>query len=388
MQYIVFLLITWRDVLLKILHIIDSGGLYGAEVMLLTLAREQRKIGLFPVIASLGEKRTAEKPLEIAAREAGIPVKIFRMPPGLSIRGIRDILAYREAEDFDLIHSHGYKGNILFGFLPARLRKVPIAATLHGWTSSSSVSKMRLYEWLDAKSLSFLDAVAVVNKNMLNHPRFPTITPKKLFTIDNGIPKEKVEDITLDQDIIKFCQNDFVIGTIGRYSPEKGFDVLLQALHFLHKRLGEVKLIVIGDGPCRRALIEQAKLLGISSHVFFTGYRKNADAYMQLMDVYVISSFTEGLPITLLEAMREKVPVIATRVGGIPDVLTHGKEAFLVPPKNAYLLAQSIEKIFEDPKRTSERAENAYEKFVQNYSRRKMTMSYLKLYEQICKTVN
>lgn len=369
--------------MLKILHIIDSGGLYGAEVMLLTLAREQQRLGLHPIIASIGEKAIVEKPLEIAAREAGIPVKIFRMAPGLNIRGVRDVLAYRTTENFDLIHSHGYKGNILFGFLPERLRKVPIVATLHGWTSTSGFSKMRLYEWLDAKALSFLDAVIVVNKNMLAHPRFPALSEKKIFTIDNGIPEEFSAKIQLEPDVVEFCRGEFVIGSIGRYSKEKGFDILLHALHLLLRGGGRAKLLIIGDGPCREELHNIAESLGIDENVLFAGYRSHAEAYMKLMDLYVISSLTEGLPITLLEAMRARVPVVATCVGGIPDVLTDKKDALLVPAQDADALAQAFVTVMDDRERAEKRANNAREKFLLKYSSRKMAASYLEVYRKI-----
>ena len=103
---------------LKIFHFIDSGGLYGAEVMLINLAREQQAAGLQPVIGSIGEVGISEKALESAARKEGIPVKTFRMKPGINVQGIRNILAYCHANGFHVIHSHGYKGNIFLVFCP------------------------------------------------------------------------------------------------------------------------------------------------------------------------------------------------------------------------------------------------------------------------------
>ena len=106
---------------MRVLHIIDSGGMYGAEVMLLNLVEEQIRQGLKPVIASIGDNQTGEKPLEIEAHKRGFPLKIFRMRPGPNFIGAWKILNYAKSIDCNLLHSHGYKGNILFGFLPKKI---------------------------------------------------------------------------------------------------------------------------------------------------------------------------------------------------------------------------------------------------------------------------
>jgi len=149
---------------LKILHIIDSGGLYGAEIMLLHLIDEQKKLGLKPVLLSIGRKGIAEKPIEIEASKREIEVHKFRMRSGPNIVWAIKILLFAQKNAFDLMHSHGYKGNILFGFMPKPVRKLPLISTLHGWTSTTGFSKMRVYLWLDSLSLRFIDAVVLVNK--------------------------------------------------------------------------------------------------------------------------------------------------------------------------------------------------------------------------------
>src|SRR3989337_2476449 len=118
---------------MKVLHIIDSGGLYGAEVMLLNLVQEQLRLGLDPVICSIGEKRFFEKPLESEGLKRGFKIKKFRMRAGPNLLGAYKILRFAHIGKFDLMHTHGYKGNILFGLLLRGLRKIPLVSTLHGW---------------------------------------------------------------------------------------------------------------------------------------------------------------------------------------------------------------------------------------------------------------
>ena len=131
---------------------------------------------------------SGEKPLEIEARQRDFPVKTFRMRPGPNFIGAWKILNYAKSIDCHLLHSHGYKGNILFGFIPKKIRHLPLITTLHGWTSSGTTfSRMRLYEMLDSWSLSRMDAVVLVNEGMLAHPRLAGRNNVNFHIVNNGI---------------------------------------------------------------------------------------------------------------------------------------------------------------------------------------------------------
>jgi len=137
---------------MKILHVTDSGGLYGAEMVLLNLVAEQMKTGLEPTIASIGEKWIQEKPFETEAVKRGLRVVKFRMFPGPNLPGMFKVLRYAQKYGFDILHSHGYKGDVAFGSMPKSIRKLPLVSTLHGWTSVVGFSKNRIYEWLQKKA--------------------------------------------------------------------------------------------------------------------------------------------------------------------------------------------------------------------------------------------
>ncbi len=371
---------------MKIFHVIDSGGFYGAEIMLVNLVAEQMNQGLQPLIASVGDPGTQDKAIEVEARKRGLPVKVFRMRPGLNYKGTQQLLRYCHAGNFDLIHSHGYKCNILLGPLPRFIRKKPVLSTVHGWTSTTGFTKMRVYEWLDALSLRFVDGVVLVNKGMLQNSKIARLNSNKRFVVDNGIPvtppdTSKLE--LLDPKIVEFCQNGFVIGSIGRYSVEKGFDILLKAFSRVLDDISSAKLILIGEGGQRshyEAIIAEKNL---TDRVMLTGYRPDAWRYLELMNVYVISSLTEGLPITLLEAMRSKVPVVSTRVGGIPDVLQDGLGGTLVQPGKSAALAQALVAQYCDPAQIDTLLEYSFERFINRYSSRKMSDSYLEIYKTL-----
>lgn len=375
---------------MKILHVIDSGGLYGAEVMLLNLAQEQLRQELSPVIASIGDPDIVEKPLERQARRLDIPVTPFRMRAGLNYCGAKKILDYCQKNKFNIIQSHGYKGNILLGFLPRQVRKKPLLSTVHGWTSTSGLSKIRLYEWLDSKSLRFSDAVVLVNAAMLEKPGLARLkTKNKISVIDNGIPIQEPEVgalKSLDNDIVDFCRDAIIIGAIGRYSREKGFDILIEALRLLRKHKGNIKLLLIGDGKLR---VEYQKIVTqyqIKDSVMLAGYRQDAWRYLSLMNVLAMPSRTEGLPITLLEAMRGKVPIVATTVGGIPRVITDGKMGTLVPAENANVLAQGIQRLIEQKELAETYTKYAYQHFISTYSSTSMAKKYHQVYNNLCRT--
>ena len=417
--------------MLKVLHIIDSGGLYGAEMVLLNLVAEQIKLGLDPTIASIGEKNIKEKSLETEALKRGFKVKKFRMFPGPNIAGALEVLRFAHQEGFDLMHSHGYKGNVAFGFMSRKFRKIPLIATAHGWTSTKGLTKNRIYEWLDTLSFKFIDAVVLVSNAMKSHPKLKNLNSINFHVIPNGIP---IPDVTspphllnpspsipspshlpntspsvtspsdlpntspsvtspsdllnpspsksFDKKIIDFCQNAYTIGSIGRLSTEKGYKYLIEALSLLIKNGIDARLIIFGEGYERDYLEYLITKFKLTERVMLPGYRAEAKEFIPYFNVFALSSLTEGLPITILEAMQAKAPIIATRVGGIPEVLQNGDAGLLVKPYNPEALIKEIIKIHNNGKFTQKLVEAAYQRVITNYSSEAMAQKYLDLYSR------
>ena len=386
---------------MKILHIIDSGGLYGAEVMLLTLAQEQMRMGLRPVIASIGEKNIATKTLEKEALNWGIETVQFRMHPGFNYFGAMKIRSYALSEGFQILHSHGYKGNILFGFLPKNIRCLPLVATLHGWTTTSGLSKMSVYEKLDRLSLRFMDAVVLVSAGMKNFPIFQKKRKRlNLFVISNGLaPLQDGSSITssrtehkdgngngimeVDAEIREFCRRGPTIGCIGRLSREKGQRYLIEALHLLKNEIPEIQLVIIGEGNERMALEQLLHRLDLSERVMMPGYRKNARVYLPFFDIFVLPSLTEGLPITLLEAMQEGVPILASGVGGLPYVIEDGKTGILVNPGDTNALSKGLKELYRGKKMAEQLSCRARRLVNTHYTSAVMAQQYNEVYQAV-----
>ena len=372
---------------MKVLHVIDSGGMYGAETVLLNLVREQLKLGLNPEIASIGETGIKEKPLEREAGSRGFPVSVFRMRPGPNPVGALSLRNYALRNGFSLLHSHGYKGNILLGGMPAVFRKLPLVTTLHGYTSTGGLTKMRLYEWLDRVVLSRLDAVVLVNESMQHDPKLTGVKQADFRIIRNGIPPLEEVDSPADDpppsQLSTFCASGCIIGAVGRLSAEKGFHHLIDAFNSIASDFRDCKLLILGEGGERDRLETKVRSLGLQERVLLPGYVHNAAYYMKFFDIFVLSSVTEGLPITLLEAMQQSIPVVCTRAGGVVNVLRHGHNGLLVERSDPAALAEAICRILRDENLRQELGREAAREVREKYSSQRMASEYGELYREV-----
>ncbi|MCW8931860.1 MAG: glycosyltransferase [Gammaproteobacteria bacterium] len=364
---------------MKILHLIDSGGFYGAESVLIELAKEQRKQGFDAQICSIGTKYDNEKAIETICHSEKIPVNIFRMRAGPNILGAFEILSFAKKEKFDILHSHGYKANILFGLMPEFIRQIPFIVTLHGWTSVTSWTKMWLYEKLDAFLLRFRKKIVLVSQAMLFHPNLQSVK-SKCIVIENGISPEvpRITKDAIEQKITSLKQSGKkIVGSIGRLSYEKGYDTLIQAFSQCDKML---VLVIIGDGPMKDELRIIANKKGVGERVHFLGYVSQADQYLSLFDVYVNSSRTEGTPITLLEAMRASISIVARDVGGNRLLLGDGVLGELVEDE----LPASMARAITDSISTShDKVDRAFKSFIENHTVAVMANKYSAAYHSL-----
>jgi glycosyltransferase involved in cell wall biosynthesis len=298
---------------------------------------------------------------------------------------MRTLLAATQALQPDVLHSHGYKANILLGFVSKRLRG-PMLATLHGWTSSNRLGKLWLYEWLDRHAQRRLDAVVVVARSMLSLPAFRAFPRGKLHVVANGIPTRAVRlaehaargTSALPPSLIAFMHSRPTLVAIGRLSAEKGFALLLESFARARSVEGDWQLLIAGEGPERAALTAQLDALGLRDSVQLGGYVDGADRLLEHAAGFVMSSFTEGMPLVLLEALQWPVPVIATQVGAIPELLAERAGARLVPPRDGPALATALQALMSAPAPTQVSAPPDTEHTVAE-----MAGAYLRLYEAI-----
>lgn len=339
---------------IKVLHLIDSGGLYGAEMMLLNLVEEQVKSGLNPLILSAGTPRVKEKPLESEARKRGLPVKTFHMKAGINPYKALQIIKFANKEGFNIMHSHGYKFNILIGMMPKFIKKIPLITTLHGYTGVRGFSKLRAYQMLERILLGYLDGVIYVSHEIKKTPILKGFSAKKEAVILNGINASKIISSASDNKTVSIQDffpdehgngNCIYIGAIGRLSQEKGFDLLIDAFRELVISHPDLRLIIIGEGSLRSQLEHKISAYDLQNKIKLPGFISPVYRLMKDLDGLVMPSYTEGLPITLLEACILKLPIVASRVGSIEEVLRGYESSIVVSPGDVGQIGEAISKL-------------------------------------------
>lgn len=314
-------------------------------------------------------------------------MRTFMMKPGYSRSGVLDIVAHACSQQMPVIHTHGYRGDILMASVTSRQRPALIA-TVHGWTASRRYSRMWLYESLDGLALRRFDKVVAVSSRLGTHPRLRTLPPGRLEVIHNGIELSSAndcegprDDASMDPSIVEFCGRGVVIGSIGRLVAEKAQHLLLQALAELRQRGVDARLLLLGEGRLREDLNNQVASLGMQEHVCMPGYRADAARYLQLVRVFALSSITEGLPIVVLEAMKANIPIVSSAVGGITEILQDGSSAVLFDSGSAPQLTLALERVLTNPSLASGLVAKAGERLASAFSSPAMSEAYRRAYE-------
>lgn len=244
----------------------------------------------------------------------------------------------------DVLLCHGYKANLL-GRPAARRVRVPVVAVSRGWTWESL--KVRGYEALDRVNLRFMDRVVAVSAGQAERVRCAGVPGHRTRIIRNAarlsaFEKPRGDDRDRLQSLVPGTGP--LIVAAGRLSPEKGFAVLVEAA----AQVPGARFVLFGDGPERARLESRIAALGLAKRFAMPGFTDSLDAMIPWADVVVLPSFTEGLPNVALEATAAGVPVVATAVGGTPEIVADGETGLLVPPGDPAALATALARLLGD----------------------------------------
>jgi glycosyltransferase involved in cell wall biosynthesis len=247
-----------------------------------------------------------------------------------------------KALQIDIVHAHEVKSDVI-AYLASRLHAVSIVTTLHGWIGNSL--KQRFLVSLDKRIVRGFDRVIAVSHQIEKELLVAGVSSDKLRVVHNAIVVERYcrtgQRGVLTEVIGQPVPNP-VIASIGRLSPEKGHSDLINAIGIVRSRGQKVSLVLIGDGPERPRLIQQIQALGLQEQVYLPGYIQEPQRLLEEIDLMVLPSHTEGLPNAALEALLMEVPVLATKVGGTPEVIKDGRTGRLVPAHSPEELAAGI----------------------------------------------
>ncbi len=322
-----------------VLHVIRPAD-GGMKNHLLALVRGTRKRGLKVLVAG-------PEPLVSAFREEGLAVATVWIEPGLrvdrQVGALRHLVGLARAHRVTVLHAHAAAAALVA--CPAgRLAGVPaVVVTMHGsirlggpWRQRAGIASQKgVLRWADR-------VISVAEHVRAELLELGLVRSDRAVTVYNGIGQPVVRpgapgalrrELGLPADRL-------VVGTAVRLAPQKGVEHLLGAAAVLRDAGRPVTLVIAGDGPLREPLAQKARSLGVDAH--FLGHRPDVADLMSLFDVFVLPSVTEGLPLVVLEAMAVGCPVVATRVGGVPEAVEDGRTGRLVPPADPEALAGAV----------------------------------------------
>lgn len=363
-----------------ILHLISSGGLFGAENIVLTLGRNIQDDLYRSVIGVLHDPRRPEPEVAEKARAAGVETYILKCNGRFDAVAVLRLRKYLADQRIGILHTHNYKSDAI-GALAARLAGVPLAATAHGFTDMTRA--VSFYEKLDRWVLrSCFKKVVTVADDVLKG--FPD---QKKSVIPNGVDIGQFagdgQKRTALRKKLNVGDDDVLIGAVGRLSREKNQKMLLDALYPVMREQDHVKVMIVGDGPKMDELRQFAEARHLADRIMFTGIIRDMTGVYSAMDIFVLSSLTEGVPLTVLEAMAARVPVIATRVGGVPEIIRDDDTGLLVDPRDTDALRVKIESLLNDHGKRQRLAASGFEFVKENYSLGRMCDAYRRVYGEV-----
>ncbi len=295
-------------------------------------------------------------------------------------------------EKYSLIHSH-YARSDLLGAIAAAITGIPLVVHLHSHakTDTNSFCKSRMNAIIERLCLYKASRVIFVSHKLLHtvHPAEGVL--EKVKVIHNGVP------IVQPLAVRTLSQTKIVIGAVAFWRPGKGLSILFKAMKELLRRQRSyakerskgVSLRLVGgfvSEQYRQHYIKLARDYGISSDISWVGATSEVDDELQKMDVFVLPSRNEGLPMVVLEAMAAGIPVIASNVGGIPEVIRNGTDGILVVPGKPSILADVIEALSSNEEQWHRLRESAYKRQQAHFSESRMAAELAEMYQQLLVT--
>lgn len=358
---------------LHVAHVVLSLDLGGLERNVINQIREGQKLGQTVSVVCV------ERPGILApkAQTLGATVLCLDKQPGLRLGTIGRMRRALGDLRPDVVHTHQI--GPLFYTGPAALSLgVPLVVhTEHGRVNYGGSFRTR---WLGRLASCFVQKFYCLTKDMAEAVAAQHIMPRrKLCVIENGIA---VDDYTQPQDTssvrrsLGIPANARVIGTVGRLAEVKRQDVLLRAFAKVKSRASDVHLLLVGDGPLRSKLSELAEELGISQSTHFAGYQEWSAPFLQTMTVFALTSRSEGMPQAVLEASVAGLPVVASRVGGLPELIEHERTGLLVEAGNVDAVADGLLSLLSSPARAQELGRAAHDKVVARFHICRMAAEY------------
>ena len=358
---------------IKVLEIIDSLGSGGAESLLKNFVLEAKKNRLLNIeIATLYSNAIFKKEIE----DAGISIWDLVLTFKFNLMGVIELIKLIKERKYDIIHVHLFPADVFAAiaslFLPRNIKWI---FSEHG--AHNRRRTLKIFKILDNFTYSRYSKIVCVSKQVeLVLLNWIPSNKGKTKVISNAVPIPK---------FLNPCSvKTYDILFVGRLTKQKSVEILLKAIKILKNKYSKnLKIAIVGDGELKENLNNLTVELEVNREVKFLGVRKDVKELMVSSKIFVLPSRWEGFGIVIIEAMSNMLPVIATNVGGIPELIEDGKDGILVPPENPKALARAISNLLENEELREKLSKAAYKKVREKYSINAYSVRMLDFYKSL-----
>ena len=352
---------------MKILQFVEGGPRYGAAVSIRNLVSGLVELGVDVRFAAYRGRPMAEE-----MRAAGIPVTEIDARSKLDPRAIRQLRELVASQGIQVLHTHLSSATIN-GAMAGRISRVPVVSTVHGMNR----------KW----TYGFSSHIIAVSQAVKRHLVGQGVAPEKISVVYNGIPMPALSDLPSPAEAkaaLGIPRSAPVYGTVSRAHLNKGIQFALRAMPAILRAQPEARYVFLGDGKHLAELKTEASSLGLGERAIFLGFRDQVYPVLRAMDIFVFPSLMEAMGISAVEAMAAGVPVVASDVGGIPEVIGDGL-GVLVPAGNTDRIAEECVRLFADAELRSGLAHAARESALDRFTTRKSAEGVLAVYELLAR---
>jgi glycosyltransferase involved in cell wall biosynthesis len=357
---------------------IDAGKEWrGGQRQSLFLALElQKKSYPFKLYVQPGS------PLHKKSLEVDLPAIPLKMRSETDALAILRLANRMKRHKCRLVHCHDAH-SVAVGSAAASLAKVPIRVI-----SRNVDFPIRKNFLSQLKYTKNIDVIIAVSKGIKKVLVDGGIDPALVKVIPDGIDYTPFEEATSSQYLrreLSFGPDDFLVGIVAHLADHKGHKYLIKATEILKERAPHIRVIIVGEGPLRMELDKLVKQTHVEDIVFFLGFREDVPQILASLDLFVLSSHLEGMGSSIMDAMASRLPVVATKTGGIPEVVVNNETGLLVPPKSPTALAKAILKLYEDRELGKRLGQKGYDVVHQKFSAEAMAGKVIQEYERIAR---
>ncbi len=365
---------------INVLHIRDTGDMLGAESVIFEIAKNSTQ---FNVKAVVGVLEGGSTELVQKAKENNINSFIIPCKGKIDFKTINFLKKYIKDNDIHIVHAHGYKEN----FYAWLSKSTPIIATNHLWKRTTMA--LKFYAYVDSKIMNKLEKVVAVSKPILIDMSKAGVKDSKCELISNGIDIQRFSKVYSSDNIKTMKQalniplDNTVIGMISSLSKEKGHEGAIKCFDKMLKKYPKLHFLVVGAGEEELALKKLSRKLNILQNICFAGRRTDIPEIHSIIDIYLLNSLIEGLPMALLEAMASAKAVIATNVGDVESVVIDNETGLLIQCEDLSGLESALLDLIEDSFKRNVLGQIAKEFISKHFSSISMTEKYINLYREL-----